>query len=379
MCLDPQWLNLQDMDGFQIGCRKCWQCRAKRVNDLIGRGIAESRYHKKTLSLTLTYGGGDTLESSILTYPDVQKFMKRVRKKYGVVRFLCAGEYGSETGRAHWHVILFFENKYPKLVQPNLIKECVLKLNPSGTLLKLTEKMCLDHDFMNKLWPQGYMHVQEAEYASMRYALKYALKEEVEGERVAVRALGFSKQPPLGDKYFRELAIKHVEASLAPQTYEYSFDDFDKSGKRRIYFIQGKSRENYIRYFLEEWAEHKPTQPVPASDIIDGHLDREYRKTEEYIEAKEKAEFEEKKKYSRSAYLPGRVHPYCLDENQKVTWKHGVVIIHDNETYSFYKQTGAAFSQKNSRRIYTWEEFYAAWDNELPLIGPIIGGNWING
>jgi len=36
-------------------CRKCWQCRDIRVDDLVGRCIAETNVSDQTLSVTLTY------------------------------------------------------------------------------------------------------------------------------------------------------------------------------------------------------------------------------------------------------------------------------------------------------------------------------------
>lgn len=269
MCITPNWIDTEK-GSVLVACHKCWQCASNRINDYCGRAIAESHYSKKTLAITLTYGDGDTPEAAILTYSDVQKFMKRVRHYYGEVRYIVAGEYGGEKGRAHWHIILFFKGKYPNILEPNLLKKSVLEMNPTGTVLEKTADMCLERKINNELWPHGYMFVEQPCYGAFRYILKYVMKEQEHG-KTAVRNLGMSKQPPLGHEYFRELASKHVEQGLAPRSFEYSFDDeYDDNGKRRGFFIQGKSRENYMQYFVDEWERVRGIRP-PSHDIIINH------------------------------------------------------------------------------------------------------------
>ena len=44
----------------------------------------------------------------ILLYEDIQKFLKRLRKAYrGKLRYFVAGEYGEQTARPHYHMILY--------------------------------------------------------------------------------------------------------------------------------------------------------------------------------------------------------------------------------------------------------------------------------
>lgn len=110
MCRTPNKLD----DGTEVACRKCWQCKRNRVNDLVGRCIAESRYSAKTYAVTLTYANDAGVNAVTLVYKDVQDFLKRLRKRYNV-RYIVAGEYGTAKGRAHWHIILFFKDQYPEI------------------------------------------------------------------------------------------------------------------------------------------------------------------------------------------------------------------------------------------------------------------------
>lgn len=96
MCITPTTLP----SGSVVPCRNCWQCRKDRVDDWIGRCIAESQFSTKVYSVTLTYREG-TPNSATLVYSDVQKFLKLLRFDQYKVRYFCAGEYGTKKGRAH--------------------------------------------------------------------------------------------------------------------------------------------------------------------------------------------------------------------------------------------------------------------------------------
>lgn len=64
---------------------------------------------------------------SFLYYPDVQLFLKRLRKKYykdygETFRYFVVGEYGPTTLRAHWHLILFVRQGKSFLSQKDIHK-----------------------------------------------------------------------------------------------------------------------------------------------------------------------------------------------------------------------------------------------------------------
>ncbi|TNE66277.1 MAG: hypothetical protein EP336_10395 [Rhodobacteraceae bacterium] len=240
---------IYDDDGVlqKVACRKCWQCRANRVNDLVGRCIAEDQYSTKTLAVTLTYA--DTEENAAhaatLVYSDFQKFMKRLRFHGYDVRYVVAGEYGSKKARAHWHAILFFRGKHPEV--------------------EINQRVSWSY------WPHGMSYFQEPDYYGFHYILKYVLKDAT--LTINVGHLGMSKKPPIGHDFFQDRARRYVEQGLAPQSFLYSFDHvFDKKGKRRKFFIQGKTRENFLTTFEHEWRSQYDRDP-PFSDILDDYWD----------------------------------------------------------------------------------------------------------
>ena len=246
MCISPN--NISEV-GL-VACHKCWQCRENKVNDYVGRCIAESHHSDETLSVTLTYGDGDTPESATLVYKHYQLFIKSLRNEGYKVRYIVAGEYGSTKGRAHWHAILFFKGKVPKNIE-------------------------YDKRINWKHWNRGYSFIEKPSYKSYRYVMKYILKDtqlDIQNGHFSL-----SKKPPLGDHYFKELAKKYVDSGLAPQTFMYSFDnEFDGQGNRREFMIQGKTRENFCKYYLHEWLDQHAfsNRKMPDSDIIEEFEDQ---------------------------------------------------------------------------------------------------------
>lgn len=242
---DPLDLSSYGAEPIQAACRNCWQCRANRVNDLVGRCIAEQQDSDQTLAVTLTYrdSGQDALHAKSLVYKDFQLFMKRLRRAGYQVRYIVAGEYGSNKGRAHWHCVLFLKGKQIEV-----------------------EKMETRVDW--SFWPHGFSFFQEAAYEGFHYLLKYALKNSE--LTVNIGHLAMSKKPPLGHEYFQDRAAQYVEQHLAPQDYHYSFPDvFDAKKKRRKFMIQGVTRENFLMAFENGWRDYHGTEPPRSKALED--------------------------------------------------------------------------------------------------------------
>lgn len=106
---DGRWLELP--------CGRCIGCKLERGRAWSIRITHEAQLFDSNLFLTLTYAPECLPASLSLEYPDFQGFMKRLRRRLvGVsvgpdggrpIRFFCCGEYGEETGRPHFHAILF--------------------------------------------------------------------------------------------------------------------------------------------------------------------------------------------------------------------------------------------------------------------------------
>jgi len=77
-----------------IPCGQCIGCRIDRAKAWAVRVYHEALGHKDSSFVTLTYNDGDLKDRKSLDKREFVLFMKRLRKKYGKVRFLHCGEYG---------------------------------------------------------------------------------------------------------------------------------------------------------------------------------------------------------------------------------------------------------------------------------------------
>lgn len=126
MCLSPITIKTQDAFGIDINqsvpCGKCLECLKDRQNSWKIRLIEEYRDHKHAYFFTLTYRD-DTVS---FTYDsdgnrinhvnkiDLQLWTKRHRIKFERLfnreidfKYFICSEYGPNTGRPHYHGILF--------------------------------------------------------------------------------------------------------------------------------------------------------------------------------------------------------------------------------------------------------------------------------
>lgn len=117
----PNYIHVDEW--IEIPCGKCIGCRLKYSREWANRCMMESYDHEHNWFLTLTYndnhlpskrkyydGDGNEKESPFhpLVKRDLQLFFKRLRNHSGQkFRYFAAGEYGSKSGRPHYHVIIF--------------------------------------------------------------------------------------------------------------------------------------------------------------------------------------------------------------------------------------------------------------------------------
>ena len=264
MCIEPTML-----DGLEVSCRKCWQCRKRRVEDLIGRCIAESKFSDKTYACTLTYAESAGVNAATLVYKDVQNFLKRLRKKYKV-RYIVTGEYGTKKNRAHWHIILFFKGEYP---EPQ-------KMEKFGRARKRSE-----YRVVWKYWPHGFTYFQQPDWKGFQYALKYVLKDQ--DERVKITHIAMTKFPPLGDIYFRELAKQHVEEMILPRNVMYKFRDVRTSrNKIKKFCMKGKTKDKFLRRIRWRW--YRKYGHEPMNDLFEEYFMNETKRQDFDVEYEKK-------------------------------------------------------------------------------------------
>ena len=208
-----------------IPCGQCIGCRIRQREDWTTRIELEARDYPKeeVWFITLTYDDdhvpgvivktGEIMRKvqytwkpgekrpdsvQILLYEDIQKFLKRLRKAYkGKIRYFVAGEYGEQTARPHYHMILYG-----------------WKPTDLENLYKIHHNGYYNSKWLKDLWGMGQIQIAQAVPETYRYVAGYVTKKmyEIDGKKAnSYYELGQTKpfacmslKPGLGDRYYQE-------------------------------------------------------------------------------------------------------------------------------------------------------------------------------
>lgn len=167
--------KLPSQSYYPIPCGSCEYCKLKRSKIWAARCTLESMNWPHNYFITLTYDDlhlplvdnydvklGSLEKHSNLVVRHLQLFFKRLRKRGYKIKYLAAGEYGSKTKRAHYHLILFSDKpldlKYYKLSENDFV--------------------LYNSSLLEKLWPYGFNVVAEFSPATAAYVARYTLKKQ---------------------------------------------------------------------------------------------------------------------------------------------------------------------------------------------------------
>lgn len=122
-------------------------CRINKSHQWVGRLLMESMEHPCCCFVTLTFDEEHLPAGGYLEKRELQLFIKRLREKFSPtkIRYFAVGEYGDQTWRPHYHLILF-------------------GVSPT------------EHQVIQSCWNLGFIQVGTAESASMQYITGYVLK-----------------------------------------------------------------------------------------------------------------------------------------------------------------------------------------------------------
>nr|QJB21039.1 MAG: replication initiator protein [Microvirus sp.] len=151
---------------IDVPCGQCIGCRLERSRQWAVRCVHEASLYEHNSFVTLTYDDDHVPVDRSLNVSHFQKFMKRLRKKFGNgVRYFHCGEYGENFGRPHYHACLFnFDVPDRELWS---VRDGV-RLYTSAVL--------------SSLWPFGFVTIGDVTFESAAYVARYVLKK-VTGEK----------------------------------------------------------------------------------------------------------------------------------------------------------------------------------------------------
>lgn len=278
MCIRPSevWVDLGgEWQKQAVACRQCWRCRQNRVNDYVGRALAEAAYSERTATVTLTYAPRDDLADKVLHPRHFQLFIKLLRRAGHKVRYLVAGEYGDLKGRAHFHAILFFQELKSRRVDGVEVQGPVPYYNPQH-LFDLESSARFSAEIPHKRmvhireWPHGHIICDwTGDEQAIRYVCKYLLADDKNSAWFSL-----SKKPALGAAFFAAKAAQARALGVLPSKMEY----MPPGGTRgRPYLITGASRRDYLnaittdpgdRDRMSEWV-RKTFDKQEAARLVD--------------------------------------------------------------------------------------------------------------
>jgi len=144
----------------EVPCGQCIGCRLDRSRNWAARISNEASLYKDNCFITLTYSPENLPSDGSLDVRHFQLFLKRLRKKYGKVRFFHCGEYGERLGRPHYHA-------------------CLLNFDfPDKQPLRTTDRG--DHVYtsaaLETLWGLGRTEIGSLTFESAAYVARYITK-----------------------------------------------------------------------------------------------------------------------------------------------------------------------------------------------------------
>lgn len=149
-------------------CGYCIGCRLDNSRSWAIRCMHEMQLHEQNSFLTFTYDDDHVPWSSLtgeqtLVKKDMQDFWKLLRYYFPEqkIKYLCAGEYGENTHRPHYHAILFGkdfrEDKY------------LYKQNFRGENYYISPTL-------TDIWEKGHVIIGDVTFDSAAYVSRYVMK-----------------------------------------------------------------------------------------------------------------------------------------------------------------------------------------------------------
>lgn len=224
---------------MSVRCGKCSPCLRSRASQWTIRMTEELKRSKNNYFVTLTLSDENLTwgsEHPSLVRRDVQLFMKRLRKlMINKVKFYAVGEYGSQTYRPHYHLIIFNTG--------------------------IQDKDDFEWNVL-KAWDKGLIHIGYVTEASIRYVAGY-LEKDHNGNKVIENVQREFNQMSKGiGEYYVNNAKKYHKQN---NKFEYSLGGGNFTALPRYYRKKIFDQDELDKY-AREIAEDK--KKLTAREII---------------------------------------------------------------------------------------------------------------
>lgn len=215
---------------LRLPCGHCVGCLQDYKQSWAVRILLEASLYENNCFITLTYRDECLPKDNRPHRDEIVRFIKRLRKAVGSFRIFYCGEKGSETGRAHYHAIIFGYDFPDKVFH---------SITSKGSNI-YTSKI------LDKCWSFGFASIGEVAPGSACYVAMYANKKKLTGVNDG-SFIGMSRMPGIGSDLFNMRWFKSDTIYCAlgeptiPRFYHKMlegldplyFDEWKKGRKRR--------------------------------------------------------------------------------------------------------------------------------------------------
>lgn len=226
---------------FEVPCGNCIGCKLEYSRQWAVRMVHESKLHPCNSFLTLTYADESLPSSYGLDVRHAQLFLKRLRKSLDVkIRFYLCGEYGDQTGRPHYHAIVF--NYDPPDKQPYKI---------------INQKLHYISSSLTDVWQLGHATVADVTPQSCAYVARYVTKKIKSGDQAG--ADRYYRQSPVDLNFYNvkpEFSLMSRKPGLGTGYVEQFKSDFYPSG----FIIVDGVKQAPPRFYINKLTEEEQTK-----------------------------------------------------------------------------------------------------------------------
>ena len=163
---NPSPKEIMTKAEVKIPCGRCIACRITLAQEWSIRCYHESKMHEENTFLTLTYDDTELPKYGSLNPIHFTRFIKSLRKhiKRDIddrqIKFFGCGEYGDQTQRPHYHVLIFGYDFADK------------KLHSRSK----NEQDLYSSERLSAIWKRGHAVIGNVSYESAGYVARYSLK-----------------------------------------------------------------------------------------------------------------------------------------------------------------------------------------------------------
>lgn len=262
---------------LEFGCQRCGPCLKNKVRLWVGRMLLELKEHKDSAFVTLTYNEENKPKDGSVVKKDLQDFLKRLRFRLGdrKIRYFGVGEYGTQSWRPHYHLIIYglsiFEGEEVKLA-----------------------------------WNKGFVHMGCAEPKSMAYVCSYVLKNmtnkkdrRLEGRKEEFSLM--SRKPAIGSGVVERIykAYQTIEGKEAIEALDWFGEGIRIDGSK---YALGRTLRNKLQVKLGLDNEQKKAHN--RSQMFKMYARKEGKTTVQYeMERKAKVEQQEGRMFKKQEVI----------------------------------------------------------------------------